>query len=154
MATCCGRGGEKPSLPFGFFVPNCELTPHACVCLCADTFAAYSTVPNDKRQAIQAAAYELRDGIIAMRDSLAEVESVEECASEEEEEEECVHPEPVEALEQVLLQQFCAARYQYILNSQNFWVSLWGSTCEHCDGMATLLQAFQHSIRLLIAKPC
>ena len=70
--------------------------------VCADgTFAPYSGVPNEDRQKIQAASYGLRVGISAMQTSLIEAEGLGECAGEEEAEEECVHPQPVEALEQV-----------------------------------------------------
>ena len=68
---------------------------------CAETFTPYSEVPNEKRLAIQQASYALRDGVTAMQSALTSAEGLEECPGEDEPEEECVHPEPVEALEQV-----------------------------------------------------
>jgi hypothetical protein len=69
----------------------------------ADSFTPYSQVGNRKRQVIQAAAYNLRDAITDAQNVLAQAENVPACPAEEEEEEECVHPQPVEALEAVCL---------------------------------------------------
>lgn len=65
------------------------------------TFTPYSTIGNPARKAVQAAAYDLHFAIIDLQAVLEAAAGLPACAGEEEAEEECVHPQPVEALKAV-----------------------------------------------------